>query len=182
MRRNDVRRHVIAGLAGGLAGAFAMEHFQRALGRVSPDLGGAPGGGGQQYRQPQSEPSTYVAADKLTRAATGHPLRAEYKPAGGSLVHYGFGGAVGALYGALAARHPGTAAGMGMPFAMAVWLLADEVGMPAAGLARRPGAYPAADHLSSLTAHLVFGAAMEGVRRVLAPGRKPQRTRFSSER
>lgn len=179
MRPNDLTLHLVAGLAGGLAGSFAMEHYQRALGRLSPDLGGAPGGGGQQYRQPQSEPSTYVAADKITRAATGHPLPATDKPAAGSLVHYTFGGVVGALYGALTARYPDAAAGMGMPFGTAVWLMADEAGMPAAGLARRPGAYPPADHLSALMAHLVFGATMEAVRRLLAPPRNGQPSRFA---
>lgn len=173
MRHHDFTLHLIAGLAGGLAGSFAMEHFQRALGRLSPDLGGAPGGGGQQYRQPQSEPSTYVAADKISRAVTGHRLAPGDKPTGGSIVHYAFGGAVGAAYGLLTARRPRVAAGMGMPFATVVWVAADEIGMPAAGLARRPGAYPITDHLASFSAHLVFGATMEGVRRLLLVDREP---------
>jgi putative membrane protein len=180
MRPNDLSIHLAAGLAGGLAGAFAMEHFQRALGRLSPDLGGAPGGGGQQYRQPQSEPSTYVVADKLTRAATGRPLPAGDKPVGGSLVHYAFSGAVGALYGLLSSRHRAATAGMGMPFGIVVWAVADEVGMPAAGLARRPSDYPPTDHLASFTSHLVFGATMEGVRRLLAPSRNGQRPSLPS--
>jgi putative membrane protein len=171
VRRNSLFVHVIAGAAAGLAGSFAMEHYQRVLGRLSPDLGGAPGGGGQQYRQPQSEPSTYVAADKVTQAATGQPLAPEDKPVGGAIVHYAFGGAVGALYGWLAARRPETASGLGLPFGVAVWLTADEIGMPIAGLAKRPGAYPLGDHLSAFSAHLVFGAVMESTRRLLVPRR-----------
>jgi hypothetical protein len=167
MRRQSLLVHLAAGVAGGLAGSFAMERYQRALGRISSDLGGAPGGGGQQYRQPQSEPSTYVAADVVSRAATGEALRPEDKPLGGSLVHYAFGGSVGALYGVLAAQRPDVAAGLGMPFGVAVWMTADEIGMPALGLAKRPTAYPVTDHLSALTAHLVFGAVMESVRRLL---------------
>ena len=167
MRRGSLFLHVMVGAAAGVAGSFAMERFQRALGRISPDLGGAPGGGGQQYRQPQSEPSTYVAADKVARAATGHPLRPADKPAGGSLVHYAFGATVGALYGGLAARRPDTAAGLGMPFGIAVWMTADEIGMPALGLAKAPTAYPLTDHLSALGAHLVFGATTETVRRLI---------------
>jgi putative membrane protein len=169
MSRDNLIVHVIAGAAAGLAGSLAMEHYQRALGRVSADLGGAPGGGGQQYRQPQSEPSTYVAADAITRAATGRPLGAHEKPAGGALVHYAFGGTVGALYGWLTARRPETSAGFGLPFATAVWLTADEVAMPLAGLAKWPRAYPAADHFSAFSAHLVFGAVMEATRRLLLP-------------
>jgi putative membrane protein len=166
MGRPNIGDHVLAGLVGGLAGCFAMEHFQRLLGRLSPDLGGAPGAGGQQYRRPQSEPSTYLAADKITRAATGRPLRAENKPAGGSIVHYAFGGTVGAAYGLLTAYRPEAASGRGMPFAVAVWLVADEAGMPLAGLARRPSAYPPTDHLTTFATHLLFGATLETVRRV----------------
>ena len=167
MRRHHLIVHIMAGVAAGVAGSFAMERYQRALGRVSPDLGGAPGAGGQQYRQPQSEPATYVAADKAARAVTGQHLPPQDKPAGGAIVHYAFGSTVGALYGWLSARRPETAAGLGMPFATAVWLTADEIAMPIAGLAKRPGAYPLTDHLSALTAHLVFGATMEATRRLL---------------
>lgn len=172
MRRQSLFVHLAAGVAAGLAASFAMERYQRALGRLSPDLGGAPGGGGQQYRQPQSEPSTYVAADVVSRAATGQALRSEDKPLGGSIVHYVFGGTVGALYGVLAAQRPAAAAGLGMPFGAAVWMTADEIGMPALGLAKPPTAYPLTDHLSGLSAHLVFGAVMESVRRLLVPRRR----------
>jgi putative membrane protein len=172
MRRQSLFVHLVAGVAGGLAGSFAMERYQRALGRISSDLGGAPGAGGQQYRQPQSEPSTYVAADVVSRAATGVALRPQDKPLGGSIVHYAFGATIGGLYGVLAARRPDTAAGLGLPFGAAVWMTADEIGMPALGLAKRPAAYPLTDHLSALTAHLVFGAVMESVRRLMVTQRR----------
>jgi hypothetical protein len=158
---------VIAGFAGGLVASFAMERFQRALGRISPDLGGAPGGGGQQYRKPQSEPSTYVAADAVARGATGEPVPAGYKPAAGAAIHYAFGGAVGAIYGAAAARTPDITAMGGVPFGATVWLIADEMGMPIAGLAKQPTDYPLRDHATSLASHLLYGAATEGVRRAI---------------
>jgi uncharacterized membrane protein YagU involved in acid resistance len=159
--------HLLAGLAGGLVGSFAMERFQRALGVVSPDVGGAPGGGGQQYRKPQSEPATYVAADALAQAATGQPVPPSLKPAAGSLVHYAFGGSVGVLYGALTAARPALAAGSGVPFGIAVWIVADELGMPMSGLAKPPTEYPLRDHASALSAHLVYGAVTEAVRRTI---------------
>jgi hypothetical protein len=167
MNGRDRTVNLLAGLAAGLVASFAMERFQRALGAVSPDMGGAPGGGGQQYRKPQSEPSTYVAADALVHAVTGQRLPAALKPAGGSLVHYAFGGSVGALYGALAASRPALAAGAGIPFGLAVWIVADELGMPMTGLAKSPNAYPLRDHASGLSAHLVYGVVMETVRRAV---------------
>ena len=163
--RQNVAINVIGGLIGGLVASFAMERFQRALGQVSHDLGGAPGGGGQQYRQPQSEPSTYVAADAVARATTGNDVPREDKPAAGAAIHYAFGGAVGAIYGAAAARNEEITAWGGVPFGATVWLIADEMGMPAAGLAKPPSEYPLQDHATSLTSHLIYGATTEAVRR-----------------
>ena len=165
-RRNDnVAINVIGGLIGGLVAAFAMERFQRALAKISPDLGGAPGAGGQQYRQPQSEPATYKAADAIARGTTGRNLPPEDKPAAASAIHYAFSGAVGAIYGAAAARTPDITAWAGMPFGATVWLIADEMGMPLVGLAKPPSEYPLQDHATSLTSHLIYGATTEAVRR-----------------
>lgn len=164
-RPDHATLNVVGGLLGGLVAAYAMEHFQRLLGRISPDIGGAPGAGGQQYRKPQSEPSTYKAADAVTRAVTGHSLAPEDKPAGGSAVHYAFSGAVGAIYGAAASRTSEITAWGGVPFGATVWLIADEMGMPAAGLAKAPSEYPLRDHLTTFTSHLLYGATTEAVRR-----------------
>jgi uncharacterized membrane protein YagU involved in acid resistance len=144
-----------------------MEHFQRALGRISPDLGGAPGAGGQQYRKPQSEPATYVAADLAAKTVTGHHLHPAKKPAASAAIHYAFGGAVGAIYGAAAARTPDVTAWGGVPFGATVWLMADEMGMPMAGLSEPPTEYPLRDHATTLVSHLIFGATTELVRRAI---------------
>lgn len=159
--------HLLAGLAGGLVGAFVMERFQYALASLSPDVGGAPGGGGQQYRKPQSEPATYKAAEEIARATAGRCIPGPYKPAAGSVVHYAFGGAAGAIYGVATALKPDVAAGKGLAFGVAVWLAADEIGVPLAGLSKPPTAYPLKDHASALAAHLVYGATTECVRSVM---------------
>ena len=173
-----MRAHIIAGLVGGLAGSFAMEHFQRALGKISPDIGGAPGGGGQQYRKPQSEPSTYKAANAVARATTGRPVPAPDKPAAGSLVHYAFGGTLGAIYGAAIAQNRDVAGGAGLPFGAAVWVAADEIGMPLVGLAKPPTAYPLKDHATTFASHLVFGATTEVVRRLVLAALAPRRRAY----
>lgn len=167
LREENVAVSVISGLVGGLVAAFAMERFQRALGRISPDIGGAAGGGGQQYRKPQSEPANFKAADVIARTATGRPLAPENKRAAGAVIHYAFGGAVGAIYGAAAVRTPDVTAWGGLPFGATMWLIADEIGMPASGLARSPSAYPVRDHATTLTSHLIYGATTEAVRRCL---------------
>lgn len=160
-------RNVLAGLAGGLLGAWAMECMQNAIGAVSKDQGGADGGGGQQYRQPESEPATYKAADAVAEAVASRDVPREYKPAAGALVHYAFGGAVGAIYGAAAARTPDVTTWAGLPFGATVWLIADEIGVPLAGLAKKPTEYPLSDHATAFATHLVFGLTTEIARRVL---------------
>ena len=166
-RNSDVAAHVIAGLAGGLVASFAMEHFQRALGRISPDIGGAPGAGGQQYRKPQSEPATYKAADLLSETATGEPLNGSDKPVAASAIHYAFGGSVGAIYGAATIKNPDIAAWGGVPFGASVWLVADEMGMPLMGLTKGPTEYPLRDHATTFASHLLYGATTDAVRRLV---------------
>jgi hypothetical protein len=170
----DVARNIAAGLVGGLLAAFAMERFQYALSRVSPDMGGASGGGGQQHRKPESEPATYKAAETAARAVTGHELPDEDKPLGGSLVHYAFGGAVGAIYGAAASQNPAVTAWAGLPFGATVWLIADEIGVPLAGFSKGPTQYSLESHASALATHLVYGATTESVRRLLTLGTRNQ--------
>ena len=169
-----IARNVVAGLVGGLVASFAMEHFQRALSRVSEDMGGASGGGGQQHRKPQSEPATYKAADAATRAVTGRSLPREDRPTGGSIVHYAFGGAVGAIYGAAASQNEEVTAWGGIPFGATVWLIADEIGVPLAGLSKAPTEYPLSSHLSAFATHLVYGLTTESVRKLLTLGTRNQ--------
>ena len=160
--------HIAAGLAAGLIASFVMEKFQGAIEGLSSDNSAAEGGGGQQHRQPQEgEPATYKAADAIAVRVAGEHVPREWKPAAGAAVHYTTGGAVGAIYGAAAARRPGVTALAGIPFGAAVWLLADEIGVPAAGLAKGPRAYPVSKHASALAAHLVYGITTEIVRRGL---------------
>lgn len=166
-RTNAVGLGIIAGIVGGLVASWAMERFQKALGKISEEMGGADGGGGQQHRQPQSEPATYKAADAVSEAVTGDDVPREYKPAAGSVVHYAFGAAVGALYGAAAARNHGVTSWAGLPFGATVWLIADEIGVPLAGLSKAPTEYPISSHASAFATHLVYGATTEAVRRLL---------------
>ena len=82
-------------------------------------------------------------------------------------MHYAFGTTLGAIYGALAEQRPQATEWVGLPFGATVWLLADEIGVPASGLAKPSTEYSAADHASALAAHLVYGATTEGLRRIL---------------
>ncbi len=98
--QNSRPNPIIAGAVGGLAGTLAMSRFQRAWRRIS-----------QNKRQQQQlcirrapEPTDEEgSAEILSRVATlaGIRVRDKSLKRGGVAVHYGFGVAAGALYGAL---------------------------------------------------------------------------------
>jgi hypothetical protein len=101
-------------------------------------------------------------------------------PYGAPILHYAFGAAVGALYGAGAEADGSTTRGAGIPYGVAVWLIADEIGMHAAGFASKPADYPLSRHAATLATHIVFGVSVEAVRRLLrgmparATARRPE--------
>jgi uncharacterized membrane protein YagU involved in acid resistance len=97
----------------------------------------------------------------------GRSVPREDKPVAGTLVHYAFGGAVGAIYGAAASRSDEVTAWVGVPFGATLWLVADEIGVPMAGFSKAPAEYPLSNHLSAFAAHLVYGATTETVRKLL---------------
>jgi len=160
------------GAAGGLLGAGMMVMFQHVVGGTEDP----------KDRRPQrranatpnhtdgtfsDEPATIQAAEMVSRQVFDHEPTDLQKQVGGSALHYGFGAAMGALYGAAAEMEPRAAAAAGLPFGAAVWLVADEIGVPLAGLAGKPTDYPLSRHAAALASHLVFGLTVEGLRRAL---------------
>jgi hypothetical protein len=89
------------------------------------------------------------------------------KETAGTVLHYAMGVTSGALYGALADVWPAATVGTGLPFGVAVWAIADEGIVPAAGLSKAPAEYPLSIHLYAFTSHLVFGLTAEVVRRAV---------------
>jgi putative membrane protein len=165
-----------AGALGGLLGAWVMVRVNHLIGPTESSSRG-----NEHHRRAASpndtdgtfpdEPATMQAASRLTEAVAGQPLSEQGKQIGGPIIHYAFGAATGAFYGALAERQPGATAGGGLPFGAAVWLMADEMGVPLAGLSGNPLNYPLSRHASALASHLAFGLTVEGVRRLLlGPG------------
>jgi putative membrane protein len=170
---NPVVVGALAGALGGVAGAWAMVRFNHALGGGSFRFGDA-----HPHRrvraQPNDtdgtfsdEPGTMQAASAVAEPVLGRPLRDHEKEIGGPVVHYLFSAVIGALYGATAEVQPSATVGAGIPFGTAVWVAADEIGMPLAGFASDPRDYPLSRHASALGSHIVFGLTVEGVRRLL---------------
>lgn len=175
---SDVWKGAAAGLAGGLVASFVMNRFQEGLTalfvgksrvRFHFDQGGQIKKSARQRRWSveKSESATTKAANALAKALLGRRLHGRDRQRAGSALHYLFGAFSGAMYGAAAERFPAVASGRGLSFGAAVWLIADEIATPAAGLARAPNAYPLSAHAQSLAAHLFYGGATEAVRRRL---------------
>lgn len=109
-------------------------------------------------------PSTVRAAEAAARAVGTELPDRRSQALGGKAVHYGYGAAWGAAF-ALAARalalrwRPPVATGLA--FGALLWLVSDEVLVPAFGFSSEPSRYPASSHLKGLAAHLVYGLATD---------------------
>ena len=82
------------------------------------------------------------------------------------LIHYAFGTAAGAAYGALAERHPKITRGYGLLFAASLLIGGEEIATPALGLLPPPHRLPAAAHLAMASSHVVYGITLEATRQV----------------
>lgn len=155
---------LVAGLVGGLTASWAMNRFQSALKKAT-----APKSREQNSSQQQqsSEPATVKAAQKISTRVLHRSLDDRQKKVAEPLMHYGFGSAVGGIYGAATEVVPQVKKAAGLPFGTAVFIGADEIAVPAFGLSKAPAEYPLSTHAQALAAHLVYGATTELVRRVV---------------
>lgn len=177
-------RGMAAGLLAGTAAAWVMNQFQQvhAINPPSgrgrkPDAGNeaeaqaeqAQGGEEQGLHQSADvdENATVKTAERISQRVLHRDLTETEKKIAGPAVHYAYGSLIGALYGGMAELLPITGAGLGMPFGFALWLLGDEIAVPALGLAKKPTEYPPEVHADALAAHLMYGTTTDVLRRFL---------------
>lgn len=155
----DLGKGLLAGVAGGLLASFLMEQFQAGWSAAAEAIH-------PSKKQPgrKADPATVKAANAVAQKIAGRKVPAAYKPAAGEAVHYGMGAVSAAIYGALAEVAPIVTVGAGLGFGTGVWLLADEVAVPKAGLSKPPQEIPLTTHLYALASHLVYGWITETVR------------------
>lgn len=166
----------VAGAVGGLVASWVMVRFNHL---IAPDSGttdkpGDPHAHRRVSARPNDtdgtipdEPGSMQAAAAIAEPLLGRPLTVPEKEVGGPIMHYLFGAAVGALYGAAAETDRSMTRAAGIPYGVAVWLIADEIGMHAAGFATKPADYPVSRHAATLATHIVFGISVETVRRLM---------------
>lgn len=155
--RPDGLKGAAAGLLAGVLAAYVMNQFQTAW--TEKGWPGASSGEG--------EPTTTKAADKGKRAILGRPLNQRERELADPTVHYATGALLGALYGYLAEDAPGVTTGGGTLFGSLTAIGLDDGLVPLLGLSEGPEETPAETHLYSFASHWVFGAALEGARKIL---------------
>jgi len=161
----DVVKGIIAGVAGGLLASLVMEQFQFVWSKASEAIRGA--SEGEKPKGRKAEPATVKAAQSISKNVFGKKLPKSRKKLAGEIVHYAVGTASAAIYGAAAEASPVTTIGDGLAFGTAVWLLADEISVPALGLSKGPTKFPLSTHVYALVSHLVYGWTTEMVRRAV---------------
>lgn len=142
------------GLAGGLAASALMEAYQSRTARLF----------GQDASPDDS--ATVQLAERQVAAFRRRPIPHYRRSLAGRVEHYLTGLVLGVGY-VLAALHWAPIIwGFGVAFGIATMILLDELAVPALRLGPWPWATPLRTHLYSLTSHIVFGAVLEGVRRL----------------
>ena len=172
-REPQLWKGAVAGVVAGVVASWVMTRFQVALsgrgltGSENPQsnkpVDGATGSSsGVSSPHEGRDDAAMKAADVTAQATLGRPLgREEKTEVGGPLAHYAFGASAGAFYGML--RETEHAPG-GAAFGAELWAVADQLGLPIAGLSPWPlKAYPASTNVQHLAAHVVYGLTTAGV-------------------
>jgi putative membrane protein len=166
MSQNSVSTKVVkgavAGLVGGLVASWVMSEFQQVWSKAGEALSGQ---NGKSQKKSQGEDATVKTAEAIAEPVLGRPLNKDEKKSAGPIVHYAFGGLMGAAYGAANEVMPVSRKWFGLPYGAALFVGADEVAVPAFGLSGPPQDAPASSHLYGLVSHLVYAASLETVRR-----------------
>ena len=143
-----------AGLAGGLAGSVVLGKFAHYWdGLTASDT------------ERKGMESTVKAASEASEKVLDRELTPQEKKPAASMVHFGFGGLMGALYGLTVAKAPVVSTAAGAPFGAAVYLGAHAAAVPALGLAEPPTKVPLKNEVGEFLGHLVFGLVTDATRR-----------------
>jgi hypothetical protein len=157
----------LAGLAGGVAGLVAMRYVMKTASRFVPEskergFGSAPRHDvsviGRHHHE--GEASTAAIGRMAYTRVTGREPDDDTKARLSNGVHWLYGLAMAALYGALRGARPAPMRrdlATGAAFGALLWMLGDEVMVPLLGLAEGPRATPLQGHAQALAGHLGYG-------------------------
>lgn len=145
---NATQRSLVKGLvAGVIAGVVATAAKSFAEKMYPPRTHGEP------------EPPELLA-EKIA----GHHLDDATLNTASEAIHWGFGAAAGAAYGALAEFFPAATAKEGATFGLALMTLTHESALPAMGLSAPVEEQTTREHTSEAATHVLYGVVAERVR------------------
>ncbi len=161
-------KDILIGTAGGLAGTVAMNAYWKAVTKVSgtdPRTQTRHTNGqttsiallGVHHKEGES--STAALARLGFEAVENQEPAESQQETLSNLVHWTYGAAQGAMYEAVARRLPGPRWVQGLAWGGGMWLVGDELAVPALGLAEGPKKFPVRQHAHRLGAHLTYGVA-----------------------
>jgi len=138
---------LVAGLAAGVAATAAKTLAEKFY---PPRIHGEP------------EPS-----ELLTERIAGHPLDHATEFVVSEGIHWGFGAAAGAFYGALAEFYPAVTSKEGASFGLALMALTQQGVLPAMDLSAPAEQQSEREQTSEAATHLIFGLVAERVRSIV---------------
>jgi putative membrane protein len=147
IRERSILKGALAGLIGGLAGAGAKVLAEQIF---PPRVQG-------------QTPPPVVLAEQMA----GRPLPPAQQQTAMHGIHWGFGAAAGAVYGALVEIEPTLGAWRGAAFGLTLNKLTHESILPRMGLSRPKEAQPTQERISEWVTHVVYGIFTDSVRRVV---------------
>ena len=100
----------------------------------------------------------------LAEKVAGHHLEEMPRHVASETIHWAFGAATGAAYGALAEYYPAATSRQGANFGMTLMALTHEGALPAMGLSADPADQTIREKSSEMATHIVFGIVAESVR------------------
>jgi putative membrane protein len=143
-RSASLWKGLVAGLAGGLAATAAKSLAEQIY---PPRVHGEP------------EPP-----EVLSERIAGHHLDDTTKMVASESLHWGFGAAAGAFYGALAEFYPQATSKEGANFGLVLMALTHEGVLPAMALGAPPEEQSQREQSSEAASHLIYGVVAERVR------------------
>lgn len=139
------------GLAAGLAAGVAATAAKTLAEKLYPPR-----------TQGEPEPS-----ELLAERIAGHHLDHTTEFVAAETIHWGFGAAAGAFYGALAEFYPAATAKEGANFGLVLMALTHQSVLPAIGLSAPTHQQTEREQTSEAATHLIFGLVAERVRRIV---------------
>lgn len=106
-------------------------------------------------------------SELLTERIAGQPLDPSTEQAASEAIHWGFGAAAGAFYGALVEFYPAATSKEGANFGLTLMALTHEGVLPAMALGPPPEQQTEREQSSEAVSHLIYGVVAERIRSIV---------------